>query len=49
MHIPTADQHYCGGTFYQTDLGMCGDYDSVIEMKKSFQYKIYKQILEVKA
>ena len=23
-----------GGTAYQTDVGMCGDYDSVIGMKK---------------
>ena len=23
-----------GGTAYQTDIGMCGDYDSVIGMKK---------------
>ncbi len=34
-HIPTADaQILPGGTAYQTDLGMCGDYDSVIGMKK---------------
>ena len=34
-HIPTADQHILEkGTFYQTDLGMCGDYDSVIGMNK---------------
>lgn len=34
-HIPTADaQVLPGGTAYQTDLGMCGDYDSVIGMKK---------------
>jgi metallophosphoesterase (TIGR00282 family) len=30
-HIPTADaQILPGGTAYQTDAGMCGDYDSVI-------------------
>ena len=23
-----------GGTAYQSDIGMCGDYDSVIGMKK---------------
>lgn len=35
-HIPTADaQVLPGGTAYQTDLGMCGDYDSVIGMKKT--------------
>lgn len=34
-HIPTADtQILPGGTAYQSDLGMCGDYDSVIGMKK---------------
>ena len=34
-HIPTADAQILeGGTAYQTDLGMCGDYDSVIGMKK---------------
>ncbi|MBI4966656.1 MAG: YmdB family metallophosphoesterase [Rhodospirillales bacterium] len=35
-HIPTADgQILPGGTAYQTDIGMCGDYDSVIGMNKS--------------
>jgi 2',3'-cyclic-nucleotide 2'-phosphodiesterase len=30
-HIPTADSKILkGGTAYQTDAGMCGDYDSVI-------------------
>lgn len=34
-HVPTADAHIMpGGTAYQTDAGMCGDYDSVIGMKK---------------
>ena len=34
-HVPTADQQVLEkGTFFQTDLGMCGDYDSVIGMKK---------------
>jgi len=34
-HVPTADaQILPGGTAYQTDMGMCGDYDSVIGMKK---------------
>ncbi|MEQ8664661.1 MAG: TIGR00282 family metallophosphoesterase [Rhodospirillales bacterium] len=34
-HVPTGDaQVLPGGTAYQTDLGMCGDYDSVIGMKK---------------
>ena len=34
-HIPTADAWILpGGTAYQTDAGMCGDYDSVIGMRK---------------
>lgn len=34
-HIPTADaQIFPGGTAYQTDAGMCGDYDSVIGLQK---------------
>ena len=34
-HIPTADaQVLSGGTAYQTDMGMCGDYNSVIGMRK---------------
>ena len=35
-HIPTADaQILPQGTAYQTDAGMCGDYDSVIGMTKA--------------
>lgn len=35
-HVPTADaQVLPGGTAYISDIGMCGDYDSVIGMKKS--------------
>ncbi len=34
-HIPTADGRVLGGgTAYQTDAGMCGDYDSCIGMQK---------------
>lgn len=34
-HVPTADARILtGGTAYQTDLGMCGDYDSIIGMEK---------------
>ncbi|MQX37392.1 TIGR00282 family metallophosphoesterase [Roseospira navarrensis] len=34
-HVPTADaQILPGGTAYQSDAGMCGDYDSVIGMVK---------------
>lgn len=45
-HVPTADAHLLpGGTAYMTDAGMCGDYQSVIGMKKDepvqrFQRKI---------
>ena len=51
-HIPTADlQILEKGTLYQTDLGMCGDYDSVIGMKKElciqrFRKKFLKTKLE---
>ena len=35
-HVPTADHQILpGGTAYQTDAGMCGDYDSVIGMQKA--------------
>tara|TARA_B100001564_G_C20447917_1_gene582027 strand:- start:365 stop:820 length:456 start_codon:yes stop_codon:yes gene_type:complete len=35
-HVPTSDHHILkGGTAYQTDAGMCGDYDSVIGMDKN--------------
>ena len=34
-HVPTADAHLlAGGTAFQADAGMCGDYDSVIGMQK---------------
>lgn len=34
-HVPTSDaQILAKGTAYQTDAGMCGDYDSVIGMEK---------------
>ncbi len=36
VHIPTADGRILpGGTAYQTDVGMCGDYDSIIGMDKA--------------
>lgn len=35
-HVPTADaQVFPGGTAFQADAGMCGDYDSVIGLEKS--------------
>ncbi len=34
-HVPSADARVlAGGTAYQSDAGMCGDYDSVIGMSK---------------
>jgi metallophosphoesterase (TIGR00282 family) len=34
-HVPSGDaQILGGGTAYQSDAGMCGDYDSIIGMKK---------------
>ena len=39
-HIPTSDARVlAGGTAYQTDAGMCGDYDSVIGMDKAAPIK----------
>ena len=35
-HVPTADlQTLPGGAVYMSDVGMCGDYDSVIGMEKA--------------
>jgi hypothetical protein len=35
-HAPTADERVLpGGTAFITDLGMCGDYDSIIGMEKT--------------
>ena len=35
QHVPTADSHILPkGTAYQTDAGMCGDYNSIIGMNK---------------
>jgi metallophosphoesterase (TIGR00282 family) len=34
-HVPTADEQILpGGTAYISDIGMCGDYDSVLGMEK---------------
>ena len=39
-HIPTNDFRILKkGTAYQTDIGMCGDYDSVIGMNKENSIK----------
>jgi len=51
-HVPTADHMILpGGTAYLSDAGMCGDYDSVIGMKKAdpirrFTHKIPTARLE---
>ncbi|MCA0370466.1 MAG: YmdB family metallophosphoesterase [Proteobacteria bacterium] len=51
-HTPTADQRILpGGTAFQSDVGMCGDYDSVIGMTKEsamgrFLHKLPKPRLE---
>ena len=42
-HVPTADaQILPNGTAYQTDAGMCGDYDSVIGMEKEEPLKRFR-------
>ena len=39
-HVPTADSRILSnGTAYQTDIGMCGDYNSVIGMNKENSLK----------
>ena len=39
-HVPTADTRILDkGTAYQTDIGMCGDYNSVIGMNKDNSIK----------
>jgi metallophosphoesterase (TIGR00282 family) len=41
-HIPTNDCHIMkNGTAYQTDAGMCGDYDSVIGMDKNVPLQVF--------
>ena len=52
-HVPTADGRILAkGTAYMTDVGMCGDYDSVIGMRKEaavqrFVRKMPSERLEV--
>lgn len=51
-HVPTADARILnGGTAYQTDAGMCGDYDSIIGFQEEgplarFLTKIQKHKME---
>lgn len=43
-HIPTNDCHVMkGGTAFQSDAGMCGDYDSVIGMEKNVPLQMFLQ------
>jgi hypothetical protein len=45
-HVPTADaQILPGGTAYITDIGMCGDYDSVIGLKKEAPLERFRKKL----
>jgi len=49
-HVPTSDtQILKNGTAYQTDLGMCGDYDSVIGMNKENSIKKFQKDLSAKS
>jgi calcineurin-like phosphoesterase len=42
-HVPTADhQILAGGTGYITDVGMTGDYDSVIGMSKEIALQRFR-------
>jgi 2',3'-cyclic-nucleotide 2'-phosphodiesterase len=51
-HVPTADDHIMpGGTAFMSDVGMCGDYHSVIGMQKEepvqrFVHKIQRTRIE---
>ena len=43
-HVPTSDHRILQkGTAYQTDVGMCGDYDSVIGMNKENSLKKFSK------
>ena len=47
-HIPTADAKILdGGTAYQTDVGMTGDYNSVIGMDKEVSINTLNEIYEL--
>ena len=48
-HIPTADARILSnGTAFITDLGMCGDYDSIIGMDKNKALEKFKKKIPVK-
>ena len=45
-HVPTADDViFTGGTAYISDIGMCGDYDSVIGMEKTLPVTRFRRKL----
>ena len=45
-HVPTADDViFTGGTAYISDIGMCGDYDSVIGMEKTLPVARFRRKL----
>ena len=47
-HVPTADARILpGGTAFQTDAGMCGDYDSVIGADKAMWVQRYRTKMPV--
>jgi len=54
-HVPTADEQILeGGTAYMSDAGMCGNYDSVLGMKKEepitrFQTRISEKRFEAES
>ena len=48
-HVPTSDHRIMEkGTAYQTDLGMCGDYNSIIGMNRDNSLKKFLKILQQK-
>ena len=48
-HVPTADARILGnGTGFITDLGMCGDYDSIIGMDKNKALERFKKKIPIK-
>jgi len=48
-HVPTSDLRILpNGTAYQTDAGMCGDYDSVIGMDKNNSLNRFMRLNSVK-
>lgn len=49
-HVPTADQQVLpGGTAFQTDAGMCGDYNSMIGMSvETALYRFTKKVPKIR-